>query len=91
MWPDGRITMWRKAKEEHNPKNLLLTVKHGGGGIMVWGYFAASSMGNLMFIENNMNQYLYINTLKENLKISKNLEFKSHSNCTKIMIPNKLP
>ncbi|GBN10735.1 Transposable element Tc1 transposase [Araneus ventricosus] len=66
----GRITAWRKPNEELNPKNLLPTVKHGGGGIMLWGCFAASGMGNLVFIENNMDQYKYINILKENLKIS---------------------
>ncbi|GBM24669.1 hypothetical protein AVEN_275464-1 [Araneus ventricosus] len=37
---------------------------------MVSGCFAASGMGNLVFIENNMGQYKYINILKENLKIS---------------------
>ncbi|GBO16604.1 hypothetical protein AVEN_186310-1 [Araneus ventricosus] len=37
---------------------------------MVWGCFAASDMGNLVSIENNMDQYKYINILKENLKIS---------------------
>ncbi|GBL80384.1 Transposable element Tc1 transposase [Araneus ventricosus] len=67
---DGRITVWRNLNEELNPKNLLPTVKHGGGGIMVWEFFAASGMGNLIFIENNMDQYKYINILKENLKIS---------------------
>ncbi|GBM02066.1 hypothetical protein AVEN_209754-1 [Araneus ventricosus] len=67
---NGRITMWRKPNEELNTKNLLPTVKHGGGGIMVWRCFAASGMGNLVFIENNMDQYKYINILKENLKIS---------------------
>ncbi|GBN21902.1 hypothetical protein AVEN_10147-1 [Araneus ventricosus] len=37
---------------------------------MLWGCFAASGMRNLVFIENNMDQYKYINILKENLKIS---------------------
>ncbi|GBM02880.1 Transposable element Tc1 transposase [Araneus ventricosus] len=53
--PDGRITVWRKPNEEFNPKSLLPTAKHGGGGIMVWGCFAASGMGNLVFIENWTN------------------------------------
>ncbi|GBM05993.1 Transposable element Tc1 transposase [Araneus ventricosus] len=67
---NGRITVCRKPNEELNPKNLLPTVKDGGGGIMVWGCFAASGMGNLVFIENNMDQCKYMNILKENLKIS---------------------
>ncbi|GBL75713.1 Transposable element Tc1 transposase [Araneus ventricosus] len=67
---NGRKTVRRKPNEELNPKNLLPTVQHGGRGIMVWGCFAASGMGNLVFIENYMDQYKYINILKENLKIS---------------------
>ncbi|GBM94456.1 hypothetical protein AVEN_50289-1 [Araneus ventricosus] len=63
-----RLTLWRKPNEELNPKNLLTTVEHGGGGIMVWGCFAASGMGNLVFIENNMDQYKYINIMKESLE-----------------------
>ncbi|GBM88750.1 hypothetical protein AVEN_254218-1 [Araneus ventricosus] len=43
---DGRITVWRKPNEELNPKNLLPTVKQVGEGIMVWGCFANSGMGN---------------------------------------------
>ena len=37
---------------------------------MVWTCFPASGKGNLVFIKNNMDQYKYINILKENLKIS---------------------
>ncbi|GBM62500.1 hypothetical protein AVEN_145985-1 [Araneus ventricosus] len=37
---------------------------------MVWGCSAASGMGNLVFSENNMDQYKYLNILKENLKVS---------------------
>ncbi|GBM43466.1 Transposable element Tc1 transposase [Araneus ventricosus] len=65
---DRRITVSKKSNKEFNPKNILPTVKYGG--IMVWGCFAASGMGNLVFIENNMDQYKYTNILKENLKIS---------------------
>ncbi|GBM39423.1 Transposable element Tc1 transposase [Araneus ventricosus] len=67
---DGRITVWRKPNEDLNPKNILLAVKHGGEDLMVWECFDASGMRNLVFIENNMDQYKYINILKENLKIS---------------------
>ncbi|GBL77039.1 hypothetical protein AVEN_12690-1 [Araneus ventricosus] len=67
---DGRMIVWRKPNEELNPKNPLPTVKHGGGGIMVCGCFAASGMGNLILIDNNTDQYKYNNIMKENLKIS---------------------
>ncbi|GBM81557.1 Transposable element Tc1 transposase [Araneus ventricosus] len=64
---NGRISVWRKPNEELNPKNLLPTVKHGGGSIMVCGCFAASGMGNLVSLK---IIWTNISILKENLKIS---------------------
>ena len=29
--------VWRKKKEEYNPKNALPTEKHEGGNITLWG------------------------------------------------------
>ncbi|GFW10482.1 transposable element Tcb2 transposase [Trichonephila clavipes] len=43
------------------------TVKHGGGSIMVWGCMAATGVGNLVIIDGIMNQYSYLNILKNNL------------------------
>ncbi|GBO01522.1 hypothetical protein AVEN_84625-1, partial [Araneus ventricosus] len=34
---DRRIMVWRRKNEELNPKNLVGTVKYGGGGVLVWG------------------------------------------------------
>ncbi|GFW24975.1 transposable element Tcb2 transposase [Trichonephila clavipes] len=42
------------------------TVKHGGGTIMVWGCMAPTGVGNLVIIDGIMNQYSYLNTLKNN-------------------------
>lgn len=67
---DGRVKVWRKQREALNPKNTIKTVKHGGGGVMVWGCMAASGVGNLVLIENTMDQHVYLNILKENLKES---------------------
>ena len=33
---DGRIRVWRKANTEFDKNNISNTVKHGGGGVMVW-------------------------------------------------------
>ncbi|GBN48992.1 Transposable element Tc1 transposase [Araneus ventricosus] len=64
---DRRIGVWRKANEELNPKNLLPTVEHGDGCIMVCGCFAASGMENLVLLK---IIWTNISILKENLKIS---------------------
>lgn len=45
---DGREKIWIKANTAMNPKNLVSTVKHDGGSVMVWGAVAASGVGNLL-------------------------------------------
>jgi len=67
---DGRITVWRRKNEELHSKNLVGTVKHGGGGVLVWGCMAASELCNLVFIDGIMNHSLYLNILRDNLKLS---------------------
>lgn len=69
----GRKLVWRKSGTAFDKENLVPTVKHGGGGIMVWGCMAAKGVGNLVFIESTMNQYGYLNILKTNLKQSAQL------------------
>jgi len=46
-----------KKKEEMAPRNTRPTVKHGGGSVMVWGCMSASGVGELVFIDGNMDQY----------------------------------
>ena len=41
--------------EEYDPKCTVPTVKHNGGSVMVWDHFSRSSVGNLCFIEGNMD------------------------------------
>ncbi|GBM50552.1 hypothetical protein AVEN_1938-1 [Araneus ventricosus] len=43
---DERIMIWRRKNEELNPKNLVGTVKYGGGGVLVWGCMSASGLDN---------------------------------------------
>lgn len=40
------LLVWRKKGELYNPKKPVLTVKQGGGSIMLWGYFSASRTYN---------------------------------------------
>lgn len=64
----SELTVWRKPNEEM--KNLRATVKHGGGSVMVWGCMSESGVGNLHFIDGIMDQYVYLDLQKKNLKPS---------------------
>lgn len=61
---DGRSKVWRKPNESLKLKNMVPTVKHGGGSIMVWGCMAANGVGKLHFINTTMDKYVYLNILK---------------------------
>ena len=37
---DGPSHVWRKDGTQYNIENLTPTVKHGGGGVMMWGCFS---------------------------------------------------
>ncbi|CAK9818393.1 Transposable element Tc1 transposase [Anthophora quadrimaculata] len=64
---DGKRFVWRKPNTELNQKNVIPTVKHGGGHVMVWGCMSYHGVGNLVFIDGNMNADDYINVLRNNL------------------------
>ena len=64
---DGKIMVWRSMMEEHHPKCTVPTVKHNGGSVMVWGCFSRNGVGNLCFIEGNMDRFLYREVLRKNL------------------------
>ncbi|GFX78301.1 transposable element Tc1 transposase [Trichonephila clavipes] len=66
----GRKLVWRKQRTALGKENLVPTVKHSGGGVMVWGCMAANGVGRLTFIDSTLNHMGYINILKENLKHS---------------------
>ena len=48
-------------------KNVIPTVKHGGGSVMVWGCLAASGPGGFAVTDGTMNSALYQKILKENV------------------------
>lgn len=62
--------VWRKQNEELNPKNLIPTVKHGAGSVMVWGCMSSAGVGKLHVIEGTMTHKVYIKILEENLAAS---------------------
>lgn len=67
---DGKQKVWRKANEELLPKNLIPTVKYGGGSVMVWGCMSANGVGKLRFVETNMDRFVYLDILKSSLQDS---------------------
>jgi len=48
-------------------KNLIPTIKHGGGNVMVWGCVAAGGVGQMVFIDEKMNKNMYKDILSQNL------------------------
>lgn len=62
--------IWRTRNTALAEGNVVSTVKHGGGSVMVWGCMAAGGVGNLTFIESTMNKIDYLNILKNNLRPS---------------------
>jgi hypothetical protein len=39
-------------------------VKHGGGGVMVWGWFAGDTVGDLFKVQGTLNQHGYHSILQ---------------------------
>ncbi len=61
---------WRKSNTAFQKKNIIPTVKYGGGSVMVWGCFAASGPGRLAVINGTMNSAVYQKILKDNVRPS---------------------
>ncbi|KAI4878606.1 hypothetical protein NFI96_019045, partial [Prochilodus magdalenae] len=62
---------WKcKSKNGFQKKNIIPTVKYGGGSVMVWGCFAASGPGSLAVKNGTMNTAVYQKILKENVRPS---------------------
>uniref|UniRef100_A0A803J4T6 Uncharacterized protein n=1 Tax=Xenopus tropicalis TaxID=8364 RepID=A0A803J4T6_XENTR len=65
---NGAFYIWRKKNTPFQHKNLILSVKHGGGSVLVWAFFVASGPGRLAINDGTMNSELYQRILKENVK-----------------------
>ncbi len=62
--------IWHKTNTAFHKKNIIPTVKHGDGNVMVLGCFAASEHGLLAIINGIMSSALYQKILKENVQPS---------------------
>lgn len=64
---DGPCRVWREAGARFNIENLSPSIKHGGGGIMVWGCFSGRGLGPLVKVDGKMNRFDYIQILNDHL------------------------
>ncbi|RXN33974.1 C-type lectin domain family 10 member A [Labeo rohita] len=62
-WVDGSNMTTGKG-ERMDSTCLVPAVKHGGGGVMVWGCFAGDTVGDLFKIEGILNQHGYHSILQ---------------------------
>lgn len=63
---DGKTYIRRPINQELVPKYTKKTVKHGGGGIMVWGCFSWTGVGPIYWIQDYpMNQEVYRRIMQE--------------------------
>ncbi len=46
--------VWRRRNAAYDLKNIILTIKHGGANIMLWGCFSAKGTGQLHRIKGAM-------------------------------------
>jgi transposase len=57
-------------KRNGSKKNIIPTVKHGGGHALVWGCMGYAGVREHAIVEGIMNAKGYLNTLRGNLKKS---------------------
>lgn len=59
FYSDGGRKVRRIKGTRLKPQNVLSTVKHGGGSVMVWGCFSAAGCGPLHQINGIMDRFQY--------------------------------
>jgi transposase len=65
--PDGRVWAWKRRGEPLSDRLVSPTVKHGGGGVMVWGCMSAQGVGHACRIDGGLDAELYTHILDDEL------------------------
>ena len=60
--------VWRKPNTTYQHKHLIPTVKHGGGGLMMWACSTTTRPGHLAVIESIMNSSGYQSILESDVR-----------------------
>ena len=64
---DGFKHVWRRPGEKNKDKCVMPTAKHGCGNVMIWGCMSAAGVGELYFIEGNMNFNMCCEVLQQSM------------------------
>ena len=64
---DGPNRVWRTSGTRFEQQNLVPTVKHNGGSIMVWSCFSSRGLGPLVLVEGTMDRWDYIEVMRKHL------------------------
>jgi uncharacterized protein (DUF2267 family) len=62
---DGRVWAWIRDGELLKPRHEKVTVKHGGGSIMIWSALTYAGTGWMCKIDGNMDKTLYKEILED--------------------------
>ena len=83
---NAKHDVWWKTNTAHDPEHTILTVKHGGSSIMLWGCLSPAGIGKLVRVLGKMDGAKYRTILEENLlesakKLSLNIQLELQWHC----------
>ena len=64
---NGMSWCWMRDSKQLSSRTVSQTVKHSGGGIMIWGSMSIHGLGVVCKVEGRINQHQYREILEQNL------------------------